>query len=148
MIKQLHENCWVMSLSFSLLNLVHTFLFIECLWFVSTESHQYRSLSRQQNSITKIIFDLKSRPYFKSWTSPYSVHLTGKSLKHHLSGGLNVSMNQNPYLLRYRCSSTLQASEGVQCTGMVTMVSDYWSLNLDCLKTYHNCYVTQCNKIV
>ena len=38
--------------------------------------------------------------------------VTGKSLKHHLSGGLNVSMNQNPYLLRCRCSSTLQASEG------------------------------------
>ena len=42
--------------------------------------------------------------------------VTGKLLKHHLSGGLNVSMNQNPYLLRCRCSSTLQASEGVQCT--------------------------------
>ena len=49
--------------------------------------------------------------------------VTDKSLKHHLSGGLNVSMNQNPYLLRYRCISTLQASKGVQCTGIsVTMV--------------------------
>ena len=33
-IKQMQENCWVMSLSFSLLNLFQTFLFIECSWFV------------------------------------------------------------------------------------------------------------------
>ena len=34
-IKQMQENCWVMSLSFSLLNLFQTFLFIEYSWFVT-----------------------------------------------------------------------------------------------------------------
>ena len=34
-IKQMQENCWVMSLSFSLLNLFQTFSFMECSWFVT-----------------------------------------------------------------------------------------------------------------
>ena len=49
-IKQMQENCWVMSLSFSLLNLFQTFLFIEFSWFVTKKKWS------------------KYRPkYFESW---------------------------------------------------------------------------------
>ena len=49
-IKQMQENCWVTSLSFSLLNLFQTFLFNECSWFVTKKKWS------------------KYRPkYFESW---------------------------------------------------------------------------------
>ena len=44
-IKQMQENCWVMSLSFSLLNLFQTVLFIECSWFVTKKNDQNIGLS-------------------------------------------------------------------------------------------------------
>ena len=95
-IKQMQENCWVTSLSFSRLNLFQAFLFNECSWFVTKKKwSKYRPKyfeswyrSRESTLILAAVVWRKSQResihWFASKSRPCLRNITDETFEHML----------------------------------------------------------------